>query len=75
MRFVHRLVRCPLLAARPNRALWIWLGLWLLAYAFALVALRQRIALRCLPGERRVLWLLLLLLAAANWGYLIIQRI
>ena len=31
MRFVHRLVRCPLLAARPNRALWIWLGLWLLA--------------------------------------------
>lgn len=51
------------------------LGLWLLAYAFGLVALRQRIALRCLPGERRVLWLLLLFLAAANWVYLIVQRI
>jgi len=37
--------------------------------------MRQRIALCCLPGERRVLGLLLLFLAAANWGYLIVQRI
>lgn len=51
------------------------LGLWLLAYSFHLVAMRQRIALCCLPGERRVLGLLLLFLAAANWGYLIVQRI
>jgi hypothetical protein len=50
-------------------------GLWLLVYSFHLVALRQRVALRFLPRERRVLVFLILILAAANWGFLMVQRI